>query len=367
MAKHEDHLDEAVHAYLSGEAPHDPTLEPYSEVFQTLELIRDVAERTAGQHSTGRETFLEQARSISPPISVEPKSRHKRWMNLLRRERFSMTSIVGIILAIVIAFGGVGTIGVAAQDSLPTEPLYAIKHLTEELRFGLTTDHQEIANLLMNFVAERVREMGGLIEEGDAIPRQTALRIENHLQLALQAAAQLEDAEMIWTLTRLQQMTQAHLQTLEQLQLQAPDEQSLQVAIWAMQHTQRAAEDGLDDPVTFRNRQGTNRPEDVPEQPEVIPPGGKDSGDGDGSGPVDGTEGQGQGTPGRGGNGQDQGEGDSTGGNSGGSEDGSGTGGQDEPGGSVSGQGEGNGESPGSGSSGQGDGSGTNGGSGKGK
>jgi uncharacterized membrane protein YgcG len=366
MAKHEDHFDEAIHAYLSGEAPHDPVLEPFSGVFQTLELIRDVPDRTAGQHATGRETFLEQARSLSPPVSKERYSRLKGWKKILRRERFSMTSIMGIILAVVIAFGGFGTAAVAAQDSLPTEPLYAIKQLTEQLRFGLTTDHQEKANLLMNFVAVRVREMGGLIEQGDSIPRQTALRLENHLQLALQAAAQLEDAEMIRTLTRLHQRTQAHIQTMEKLQQHSPNEEGLQLATRAMLQAQRAAEDGLEDPVTFRNRQGTNRPEEAPEQPEIIPPGGESRGEDNGLGPEGGSEGQGQGAPGHGGNGQDQGEGDGSSGNNDGSWDGSDNGGQDDPGGSESSPGERSGEGTDSGSNGQGGGSGSNGGSGKG-
>lgn len=251
-----------------------------------------------------------------------------------------MTSVMGILLAIVVAFGGLGTAAVAAQDSLPTEPLYAVKQFTEELRYGLTIDQEERVNLLMNFMAERVREMSGLIENEETVPQQTALRLENHLQLALQVAAQLDDAEMIPTLARLQQMTQSHLQTMEKLRQQSPEDESLQLATRAMLQVQRAVEDGLEDPTTFRNRQGTNRPEDAPEQPENISPEGEGSGgsNGDGPGPDPGDE-----------NGNSsQGQGDSGG-----------------VGGSSQGQGNGGGSD--AGQSGQENGVGTEGGSGNGK
>lgn len=248
-----------------------------------------------------------------------------------------MTSIVGIILAIAVAFGGAGTAAYASQDSLPTEPLYAVKQLTEEMRLVLTIDPQEKADLLLNFVSERVREMQALSAEGEAIPQQIALRLETQLHLALQAAAQLDDAEMVQTLTRLQQMTQSHLQAMDQLKQGDSQEESLQLVTRAMLQAQRAAEEGLDDPVTFRNSQGTNRPEEA-DQPEIVPPGGEGSGssNGDGSGDGDGANGQGYG----------DGSGESDGAN---------------------GQGQGDGDGMGDGTNGQGDGAGTKDGSGNGK
>lgn len=329
MDEREDQMDEALHAYLSGKDPQDLTLEPYQEVLHSLEPLREVPDRSPERHSVGRNSFLKQAKSL-PPVSTELKSRLKGWKNILRKERLPMSSIVGIVLAIALAFGGAGTAAYASQDSLPTEPLYAVKQLTEELRLVLTIDPQEKADLLLNFVSERVREMQALSAEGEAIPQQIALRLETHLHLALQAVAQLDDAEMVQTLTRLQQMTQSHLQTMDQLCQETSQEECLQLATRAMLQAQRAAEEGLDDPVIFRNRQGTNRPEDAPEQPEIVPPGGEGSGssNGDGSGDGDGAVGQGDGDgsgEGDGANGQGQGDGDGTGDGANGQGDGAGT------------------------------------------
>lgn len=340
MVKNDDQLDQALQAYISEGERDEQSLKPYAEVLKALEVLRDVPERTADQHSAGREFFLQQARSSSPPVSAEPKSRLKWWKNILRWERIPMTSVMGILLAIVVAFGGLGTAAVAAQDSLPTEPLYAVKQLTEELRYGLTIDQDEKANLLLEFLDERVREMEGLFEEGKAIPQQTALRLETHLQLALQVAAELDDDGMIRTLTRLRQITHSHLLTMEQLRQLSPEDESLQLATRAMIQANRAAEDGLEDPVTFRNRQGTNRPEDAPEQPENMSPGDEGSGGSNGDGPGPG--------PGDGDGNSSQGQGDSGG-------DGG------------SGQGQGDGGGSGAGNSGQENGAGINGGSGKGK
>ncbi len=46
MDEREDQMDEALHAYLSGKAPQDPTLEPYQEVLHSLEPLREVPDRT---------------------------------------------------------------------------------------------------------------------------------------------------------------------------------------------------------------------------------------------------------------------------------------------------------------------------------
>jgi hypothetical protein len=65
-------------------------------------------------------------------------------------------------------------------------------------------------------------------------------------------------------------MTQSQIQLMEQVRQNAPETagEGLELAQQNMVQMQTIAEGALTDPVTFRMRQGTNRPETAPEHPE---------------------------------------------------------------------------------------------------
>ena len=212
-----------------------------------------------------------------------------------------MTTILGFVLALVVAFGGVGTTAYAAQDSLPNEPLYPVKQFTEQVRLALTTDTEAEVHLLLDLSEERVGEMVALANQGSEVPEETQLRLQEHLQLALAEAAQLGDAAMAGILNQVQTMAQNQIQVMQKAKQNTPEGASgeaIQNAITAMNQVRQAAQDGLEDPLTFRQRQGSNRPENAPEQPENVPPGrnneiqpqsgGGTSGQGHGDGTGDG-------------------------------------------------------------------------------
>ncbi len=197
-----------------------------------------------------------------------------------------MTAIVSVLLAVVLALGGAGVTAYAAQDSLPTEPLYSVKLLSEDARLGLTPGPQGDLNLLVGFVAERVREITTLAARGDPVPARVQTRLQEQLNLALRCAAQMGDADLMAALEKIRAMAQNQVRTLEQTRANAPrtSEDALRLAEQVMNQARNTAEGGLEDPLTFRHRQGQNRPDGAPEQPDTSPQQG-----GPGFGPDDST------------------------------------------------------------------------------
>jgi hypothetical protein len=260
------------------------------------------------------------------PVSKETKSRLNKWKVFFGRERKPMSAIVSIALALMLAFGGVGTTAYAAQDSLPSEPLYPVKEFTEQFRLALTTDTEAEVQLLLDLVEERVGEMISLANTGETIPEQTQHKLHEQLRLALTQATQLGDSELAGVLQRVRTMAQDQIQTMTQALNNQPADspcEALQLAIRTMNRVKNEAEDGLEDPATFRLRQGTNRPEDAPDQPDNEPP-GKQGPQSEGEND---TAGQGnKNGPGEGNRSTGSGSGDSSGDGSGSSGNGNGSG-----------------------------------------
>jgi hypothetical protein len=329
MDEKSEKLDQSLSEYLKGEQEIPNELHPYRKTLAKLEAIREVPDRDPSVQAVARQAFLEQASSMPKPVSKTSNRRLKGWNIIFRKERSPMTTILGFVLALVVAFGGAGTTAYAAQDSLPNEPLYPVKQFTEQVRLALTTDTEAEVHLLLDLSEERVGEMVALANQGLEVPEETQLRLQEHLQLALAEAAQLGDAALEGILNQVQTMAQNQIQAMQQAKQNTPEgasSEAIQNAITAMNQVRQVAQDGLEDPLTFRQRQGSNRPENAPDQPENVPPGksndaGSQSGEGStGQGYGDGTgegggaygDGYGDGT-GEGGGANGDGYGDGTG------------------------------------------------------
>jgi hypothetical protein len=78
---------------------------------------------------------------------------------------------------------------------------------------------------------------------------------------------------MAGALAQIRTMAENQVRSLEQLRLHASvqADAALRQAEQTMTQARTMAEDGLEDPLTFRLRLGVSRPEDAPEQPEMTP------------------------------------------------------------------------------------------------
>lgn len=172
-----------------------------------------------------------------------------------------MNVLLSILVVAGLLFGGGATVS-AAQDDLPNEPLYAVKTWTEDLGLQFRYNQEEKVIRLMELAQIRIQEMTRLSEAGEPIPDQVRLRLEQHIQQALQLCVNMDDPTLERALLqirdRLQEqdrdMEQLQLRTQDQVQLQTQDQLQLQTQTRTMLHERLLlVEDGLLNHEIFRN------------------------------------------------------------------------------------------------------------------
>lgn len=200
-----------------------------------------------------------------------------------------------MIAAVVIGIGALGGGVALANESLPGEAMYPAKLAVEDVRLGFASTPQVRLNLALQFADERLAEMEALVESDLSVPGHVLTRLEEHLDLALRQAAQVQEGEMAGLLQQIAQRTQVQTQTMEQLSEGAQEQTrtQLQSAQQICQQVCEQAMGGVDDPQLFRWRFQSR--EQMPE--DVTPPEPADNGPGGGEGSPHGPSDPGQGPP----------------------------------------------------------------------
>jgi len=227
-----------------------------------------------------------------------------------------MLSTIGTILVILtLALGGTGATVYAAQDSLPDDALYPVKTASEQAQLALTTNTQTRLELLLRFSERRMDEIAATAGWDSPGAESAAVRLMEQMNLALQAASQLEDPALFRAMQKIQQHLILQEQRLQALQngLGMLDTPILERTREMLRLQLRMVEDGLADPAAFRLRyqqRGAGRTGEEPPAGNQEPSGGgygPGAGDGspecplctpalDGSGPGPGPQ-YGEGTP----------------------------------------------------------------------
>jgi len=189
-------------------------------VRQRLDEIRSVPPRNPKTASRARAQFLSEA------VSAYELQRQKGWKSIFRKERYAMNAILSILVVAGLLFGGGATVR-AAQDDLPNEPLYAVKMWTEDLSLQFQNNQEDLVNRLMELSQIRVTEMVRLSENGETIPDMVQLRLEQHLQQALQTCVNMDDPTLERTLLRIRDRLQDQDRDMEQLRLHTQDQLQL--------------------------------------------------------------------------------------------------------------------------------------------
>ena len=237
--------------------------EPESVVKEWLDEIKPVPPRDPHMASRGRAQFLGEA------VSAHELPRHRGWITIFGKEHHAMNIVLSILVIAGLLFGGGATVK-AAQDDLPNEPLYAMKIWTEDLSLQFQASQENKVDRLMELAQTRIHEMTQLTKAGQPVPDRVRLRLEQHIQQALQLCVNMDDPALEQALLqirdRLRQqdrvMEQLQLQTQEQLQLQTQDQLRLQTENQLQQQSQtrtmlherlQLVEEGLSNREMFRN------------------------------------------------------------------------------------------------------------------
>jgi hypothetical protein len=241
------------------------------KIRERLEEIKAVPPRDPAVARHARMEFMARA------VSASDAQRHKGWISIFRKERFAMNMMISVLVIAGLLFGGGATVS-AAQNDLPGEPLYALKMWTEELSLQFQNDPEQKVDRLMKLAQVRVHEMTRLTDAGQPVPDQLRLRIELHVQQALQICSSMPDAALERTLLQLRDRLQEQDRDMERLQIHAqPDAQPVleHTRTMLQQHLQ-LVNDGLLNHEMFRNtvRNGFR----TGQEDGVTPPGQNDNG-----------------------------------------------------------------------------------------
>jgi hypothetical protein len=262
-------------------------LQPLLEVVDALAMLRPVTLPTAEEQVADQYAFLaEISRWQIQAVSPTWLGRLKRWITTQRwqfrmqpttsrKENPIMTHVFAkLVVAFVLFFGSVGGVAAASTTSLPDSTLYPVKLALEDAQLALTHDPTATTNLYLSLAQERIEEMTTMAAEGQDPGAATVLRLEQHLQNALVAAAQVNnDATLTNLLTQTQQTIQTQTQALAQIPVNAstPVQNRLSEAQMVCSQFLGEVASGLQDPALFRERHTHNRPEDAPTQPQMTP------------------------------------------------------------------------------------------------
>ncbi len=270
-----------------------PAIAPLLVTVETLEALGPI--ETPGQQALtdDRNEFLARITDIQlQPVSPGPLARLNSWILLnfpwlipgswgQRNEVQKMGVILlKAVLVMTVAFGSIGGVFAAAENSLPGSPIYSIKLAREQLRLALNSDPAREAELYLNNVEERVKEMLQTAARGDVPKEATMNRLQTQMDGAYRNMAQTPDDSLLSLLLQTQEMTQAQEQALIQAQEQVNQQTKdrLQETARLMAQWRKVAEDGLQEPGQFRLRYRDGQDSKSPGPGE---PGGNQDCDGD--------------------------------------------------------------------------------------
>jgi Domain of unknown function (DUF5667) len=164
-----------------------------------------------------------------------------------------MRVLVGALVALIILVGSSATV-YAAQSSLPGEPLYVIKSLSEDFRMTLTSSPQARLELTLNYTDRRMDEITSLVSEGEQVSNQASSSFEGELEDALMLAAQMGDEDIKLALGQIRQAAQTQGITLEELVSKMPEQANPAILRLRdrIQEQVRLSSMGEIDPQTYR-------------------------------------------------------------------------------------------------------------------
>ncbi len=252
---------ERLDAVVAGQAQPDPETAALLASLTALEPLRATPPRTPAAEQAGLRRLLAEAR-VLPAVSAAPQPRLTGWWNRMRPGVLPMPKLIALSVVLSLLLAGTGGAAYAAQDSLPTEPLYPVKLATEDLRLSLTPGAQDRLALLLGLIETRTEEMVQLTELGELTPLRTADRLQTHLAECLQLAAAQGNAQMAGDLDRIRDRLMTQTRLMENAHAHAPADAALGEGLRAMQQTQAMVEFGLQEPQRFREQVGAGRNQD---------------------------------------------------------------------------------------------------------
>ncbi len=249
MKKFEDILVQCIEDIKAGRSSIEDCLDRYQSMREQLEpLLRIALEireppdvRPSLYFKVKARVWLMDQIHERQPVTKWPWFRYNSQVKPIPyRRRFSMASVILVIILTVSALGG-GTV-YAAQDSLPGEVLYPVKLGTEQVRMMLPGDDVVKAERALSFAKRRVGEIEALAEKER--PQYLGLGVEGYDDALNMTLARIERAGDRGLATgnitaRVAEATTKHLSVLDTVYDMVPPEAKAAIA-----HARNVSETG---------------------------------------------------------------------------------------------------------------------------
>jgi hypothetical protein len=163
---------------------------------------------------------------------------------------------MSVLVIVGLLFGGGVTVN-AAQNDLPNEPLYALKMWSEDISLQLQTNPEAKVDRLLELMQTRTQEMTRLVDAGEPVPDQVRLRLEQHIQDALQTCLTLDGPALDQTLLKIRDRLQDRDRDMDRLLLHTQAQDTLQLLTQTrtmLRERRHVVEDGLLNHEMFREQ-----------------------------------------------------------------------------------------------------------------
>lgn len=195
------------------------------EVIKRLEDLRRSPSRDPQSAALRRDQYLAQLNTLQTPVSLAEKLRlinnglTKRINNVFQipKERFMMTGFSMIMALIALMVGAAGGTVYASQASLPDAPLYPVKIASENVRVQFATQPAARLELMEQFTDRRMEEISAMLLQVEMPPEAVLLHLQEQIQMTLDLAASLDDAQLEPALLGMQDRLQERLMQMERL------------------------------------------------------------------------------------------------------------------------------------------------------
>lgn len=199
---------EQLQAYLKRAEDWERIESRLAPLVQTATLVSSLAGQPPpppNQLLAGRQRFLTEAERIR--ASKTAPLRRGTWKPAGMR-------LAGALVAMVLVLGLIFGAGYAAADSLPGEPLYALKLATEAARMQWTVEPEARVDLTLTLVAERLDEITRLVEQRRGVDEAITNRATEQLAQAFLAVQQMEGQAALLASQRLENTLQGREQAM---------------------------------------------------------------------------------------------------------------------------------------------------------
>jgi len=220
-----------------------------------LDEIKTVPPRDPRRVAQGRARFLAQAARTRQELSRYPNLCLEEWLGRTWKGYSTALITLAIIIILGIMVTGGGTV-YAAQDSLPNEPLYPIKILSEDVRVELARSQQAELDLLLEFSQRRGEEIVALVSLHITPSENVHTRFELQIQQALQIAGNMDDTGTVESLNRIRETLMIQLKKIEYIRAKT-EGKTAQILTdlhnWIINRL-LLVENGIADPEGFRQK-----------------------------------------------------------------------------------------------------------------